>query len=77
MKKENNALYILRLAVTLLAICAAVALALAGVNAITEDRIAAIQVIRSLPMGKRKVSTATVPIKATGILKLTTLRIKR
>ena len=44
MKKENNALYILRLAVTLLAICAAVALALAGVNAITKDRIDAIQV---------------------------------
>ena len=43
MKKENNALYILRLAVTLLAICAVVALALAGVNAITKDRIAAIQ----------------------------------
>ena len=43
MKKEKNALYILRLAVTLLAICAAVALALAGVNAITKDRIAAIQ----------------------------------
>ena len=43
MKKENNALYILRLAVTLLAICAAVALALAGVNAITKERIAAIQ----------------------------------
>jgi len=43
MKKESNALYILRLAVTLLAICAAVALALAGVNAITKDRIAAIQ----------------------------------
>ena len=44
MKKENNASYILRLAVTLLAICAAVALALAGVNAITKDRIDAIQV---------------------------------
>jgi electron transport complex protein RnfG len=43
MKKENNALYILRLTVTLLLICAAVALALAGVNAITKDRIAAIQ----------------------------------
>ena len=43
MKKESNALYILRLAVTLLAICAVVALALAGVNAITKDRIAAIQ----------------------------------
>ena len=43
MKKESNALYILRLTVTLLAICAAVALALAGVNAITKDRIAAIQ----------------------------------
>ena len=43
MKKESNALYILRLTVTLLLICAAVALALAGVNAITKDRIAAIQ----------------------------------
>ena len=43
MKKESNALYILRLAATLLAICAAVALALAGVNSITKDRIAAIQ----------------------------------
>ena len=43
MKKESNALYILRLTVTLLAICAMVALALAGVNAITKDRIAAIQ----------------------------------
>ena len=44
MKTENNALYILRLTVTLLLICAVVALALAGVNAITKDRIAAIQV---------------------------------
>ena len=43
MKKESNALYILRLTVTLLLICAAVALALAGVNSITKDRIAAIQ----------------------------------
>ena len=43
MKKENNALYILRLTVTLLLICAAVALALAGVNAITANRIAAIE----------------------------------
>ena len=30
MKKKNNSLYILRLAATLLAICAAVALILAG-----------------------------------------------
>lgn len=43
MKTENNALYILRLTVTLLAICAFVALALAGVNAITKDRIAAVK----------------------------------
>ena len=43
MKKENTALYILRLTVTLLLICAAVALALAGVNAITKDKIAAIK----------------------------------
>ena len=41
MKKETTAMYILRLAVTLLAICAVVALALAGVNAITKDKIAA------------------------------------
>ena len=40
MKQESTAKYILRLTVTLLAICAFVALALAGVNAITKDRIA-------------------------------------
>ena len=39
MKKENTALYILRLTATLLAICAVVALALAGVNAITAKKI--------------------------------------
>ena len=43
MKKETTAMYILRLAVTLLAICAVVALALAGVNAITKDKIAAVK----------------------------------
>ena len=43
MKKENTVLYILRLTVTLLLICAAVAAVLAGVNAITKDRIADIQ----------------------------------
>ena len=43
MKKENTVLYILRLTATLLAICAVVALALAGVNAITKERIAAIK----------------------------------
>ena len=43
MKKENSVLYILRLTVTLLLICAAVAAVLAGVNAITKDRIADIQ----------------------------------
>lgn len=43
MKKESTALYILRLTVTLLLICAVVALALAGVNAITKDKIAAVK----------------------------------
>ena len=40
MRQKNSALYILRLALTLLAITAAVAAALAGVNAITAPRIA-------------------------------------
>ena len=43
MKTESTVKYILRLTVTLLLICAAVALALAGVNAITKDRIAAVK----------------------------------
>lgn len=43
MKKENIVLYILRLTVTLLLICGLVAAVLAGVNAITKDKIAAIQ----------------------------------
>ena len=43
MKKENSVIYILRLTVTLLLICGAVAAVLAGVNAITKDKIAAIQ----------------------------------
>ena len=43
MKKETTVMYILRLTATLLAICAVVALALAGVNAITKDKIAAIK----------------------------------
>ena len=43
MKQESNVRYILRLALTLLAICAVVSALLAGVNAITKDRIAAIQ----------------------------------
>ena len=43
MKKENNVLYILRLTFTLLLVTGLVAAALAGVNAITEDRIAAIR----------------------------------
>ena len=41
MKQESTVKYIFRLTVTLLAICAFVALALAGVNAITKDKIAA------------------------------------
>ena len=43
MKKESNLKYILRLTLTLLLITAFVAAALAGVNAITKDKIAAIQ----------------------------------
>ena len=43
MKQESTVQYILRLTVTLLLICAFVALALAGVNAITKDKIAAVK----------------------------------
>ena len=43
MKKENSVLYILRLTVTLLLVTGVVAAALAGVNAITKDRIAALE----------------------------------
>ena len=43
MKKENNVMYILRLTFTLLLITSVVAAALAGVNAITKDKIAALQ----------------------------------
>ena len=43
MKKESNALYIARLTLTLLLITALVAAALAGVNAVTADKIAQIQ----------------------------------
>lgn len=48
MKKENTACYILRLTVTLLLICGVVAAVLAGVNAITKDKIAAIQQQKTL-----------------------------
>ena len=48
MKKENMALYILRLAVTLLLITGITAAALAGVNAITKDKIAAIEAQKTL-----------------------------
>lgn len=43
MKKETNVMYMLRLTLTLLLIAALVAAALAGVNAITKDKIVAIQ----------------------------------
>ena len=43
MKQESNFGYILRLTLTLLTICAVVAAALAGVNAITKDKIAAVK----------------------------------
>ena len=48
MKTENMALYILRLAVTLLLITGITAAALAGVNAITKDKIAAIEAQKTL-----------------------------
>ena len=44
MKANNTVQHIFRLTITLLAICAAVAAVLAGVNMITKDRIAEIQV---------------------------------
>ena len=43
MKRESTFAYVLRLTLTLLIICAMVAAALAGVNAITKDKIANIQ----------------------------------
>ena len=43
MKTDSTVKHIVRLTVTLLAICAVVAAVLAGVNAITKDAIAAIQ----------------------------------
>ena len=48
MKKESTFAYVLRLSVTLLLITACVAAALAGVNMITKDRIAAIQQRKTL-----------------------------
>ena len=44
MKAENTFNHIIRLTITLLTICAVVAAVLAGVNMITKDKIAAIQV---------------------------------
>ena len=44
MKTESTVKHIIRLTVTLLLICAVVAAVLAGVNMITKDKIAAIQV---------------------------------
>ena len=44
MKENSTLMHIVRLTVTLLAICAVVAAVLAGVNMITKDKIAAIEV---------------------------------
>ena len=44
MRTDNTLMHIMRLTVTLLAICAVVAAVLAGVNMITADKIAEIQV---------------------------------
>ena len=43
MKKENTALYVARLAITLLIIAAVMAAALAGVNSVTAPKIAALK----------------------------------
>ena len=48
MRTETTVMYIIRLTVTLLVICAVVAGALAGVNAITKDAIAANQEKKTL-----------------------------
>ena len=70
MKQENNVLYILRLTVTLLVICAVVAAALAGVNAITKDKIAAIQAEKTAKaisaVLKNGESAVEVPFQADG-----------
>ena len=57
MKQESTVKYILRLTVTLLLICAFVALALAGVNAITKDRIAAVKAEKT-----QKAIAAVLPV---------------
>ena len=44
MRTESTMMHVLRITVTLLAICAVVAAVLAGVNMITKDKIAEIQV---------------------------------
>ena len=63
MKTESTFVFVLRVAVTLLLICGVVALALAGVNAITEDRIADLKeastqaaIAAVLPGGGKEVS---------------------
>ena len=63
MKTESTFAFVLRVAVTLLLICGVVALALAGVNAITEDRIADLKeastqaaIAAVLPGGGKEVS---------------------
>ena len=43
MRNDSTLMHIMRLTVTLLAICAVVAAVLAGVNMITKDKIAEIQ----------------------------------
>ena len=48
MKQESNFGYILRLTLTLLLICAVMAAALAGVNAITKERIAAVKMEKTM-----------------------------
>lgn len=64
MKQESGAKYILRLSLTLLLVAAAVAALLAGVNAITEDRILAIQ------EEKTQAAIAEVLPDATGLVEL-------
>jgi len=67
MKKQSNVLYILRLALTLLAITALVAAALSGVNAITADKIAQIQAEKTQKAIAEVLPEVTLDPKVTAI----------
>ena len=74
MKKESTFGYVLRLSLTLLVITGVIAAALAGVNAITEERIAAAQaekmaqaLLDVLPDGDKAVVLDKVPALPNGV----------